>query len=122
MRPGHRTRLPEGRVDYKKLRKVNAEAARRAVKEYLKTNGNISLAARLFGINRVVVYDIIKKDKEGDLRDRSRALRRQPKKTPVVIGDKVSERQNQGGFGNRDYEATTACSVTLSLDATRTWK
>jgi len=103
MGPGHRTRLPEGRTDYKEFRKVNAEAARRVVKEYLKTNGNISLAAPLFGINRVVVYDIIKKDKEGDLRDRSRALRRQPKKTPVVIGDKVSESQNQGGFGNRDY-------------------
>ncbi len=40
----------------------------------------------------------------------------------MVIEDKVSERKNRGGFGNRNYEATTACSVTLSFDATSAWK
>jgi hypothetical protein len=79
MRPGLRTYLPvdktlrAGRIDYKKLRKINPEAARRAVIEYLKTNGHhISQTAAVFGINRTVIYDIITKDKEGDLRDRSR--------------------------------------------------
>ena len=60
-------------IDYKTLRRFNAEAARRAVIEYLKTNPNISETARMFGITRTVVYDIIRKEKEDDLRDRSRA-------------------------------------------------
>jgi transposase len=65
---------------------VNPEAARLAVPEYLKTNGgNISDAARVFGISRSVVYDILKKQAEGDLRDRSRVPKHQPSKTPVEI-------------------------------------
>jgi len=64
---------PKGKIDYKHLRKINPEMARKAVLEYLKTtNHNISEAASIFGINRPVVYDIIKKEKEGDLRDRSK--------------------------------------------------
>ena len=61
---------PGIRIDYKTLRSVNPEAARQAVLEYLKTNGgNKAEAARAFGINRCVVYDILKKAAEGDLRD-----------------------------------------------------
>jgi transcriptional regulator of acetoin/glycerol metabolism len=41
-------------------RKINTEAARQAVLEYLKTNGgNVTDAARIFGINRSAVYDIL---------------------------------------------------------------
>jgi transposase len=70
---------PGARIDYKALRKIDLEAARQAVLEYLKTNGgNIADAARVFGINRPVVYDILKKQAEGDLRDRSRAPKHQP--------------------------------------------
>lgn len=69
MKAGLRTEVVRGTIDYKQLRGFNAEAARRAVVEYLKTNPNISETARMFGITRAVVYDIIKKDKEGDLRD-----------------------------------------------------
>ena len=73
-RSGPRTSLVEGRINYKKLRVINPEAARRGVVEYLKTNkGNISQAARLFGINRAVIYDIVMKDREEDLRDRSKS-------------------------------------------------
>ena len=62
MNSGHRSRLYRGRIDYKQLRKVNPETARLAVLEYLKSNRhNISDAARVFGINRCVVYDILKK-------------------------------------------------------------
>ena len=57
------------RIDYKKLREINPEAARKAVLEYLMTNNhNIANTARVFGINRTVVYDILRKEKEGDLK------------------------------------------------------
>ena len=66
-----------GKIDYKKLRKINPEAARKAVLEYLKTNkGNISQAASVFCISRCVVYNILRKEKEGDLRDRPRTPQR----------------------------------------------
>jgi transposase-like protein len=40
------------------------------VLEYLESNGgNIAEAARVFGINRPVIYDILRKQREGDLRD-----------------------------------------------------
>ena len=64
MKHGLRTPLPKGRIDYKQLRRINSEAARKVVLEYLKTNnGNISDVASIFGINRTVVYDIIRKEK-----------------------------------------------------------
>ncbi len=47
----HRTTWKVGKIDYKLLRKINPEAARLAVIEYLFTNkGNISEAARTFAI------------------------------------------------------------------------
>jgi transcriptional regulator of acetoin/glycerol metabolism len=61
MRSGHHTHLSEGKIDYKELRKINPETARAPVLEYLKTNPNISQAARMFGITRAVVYNILKK-------------------------------------------------------------
>ena len=100
MRPGLRTSPSGCRIDYKKLREINPEAARRAVLEYLKTNqGNISQTAQLFSITRAVVYDIIRKDKEGDLRDRSKVPNHQPKKTPTVIEAKVIELKNRTRLG-----------------------
>ena len=73
MKAGHRTEVRGGTIDNKGLRRFNAEAARRAVLEYLKANANVSETARMFGITRVVVYDILEKEREGDLKDRSRA-------------------------------------------------
>lgn len=59
------------RIDYKGLRKVNPESARWAVIEYLKTNqSNISEADKTFGIQRMVIYDILKKKQEGNLKNR----------------------------------------------------
>ena len=88
-----------GTIDYKGLRGFNAEAARRAVLEYLKTNPNISETARMFGITRAVVYDILKKNKEGDLKDRSRAPKSQPRKTPREVEDRVVSAKNKTHLG-----------------------
>ncbi len=52
MRPGRRTPLRKGTIDYKSLRQFNIEAARRAVLEFLKTDFNTSKAAEMFGITR----------------------------------------------------------------------
>jgi len=87
-------------IDYKALRKVNPEAARMAVLEYLKTNkGNIALTARTFGIQRPVVYDILKKGKEGNLKDRPKMPKHQPNKTPAETEDKVMEIKNKTHLG-----------------------
>ena len=66
MKAGLRTGVGRGTIDYKQLRGFNAEAGRRAVLEYLKTNCNVSETARMSGITRTVVYDILKKEKEGE--------------------------------------------------------
>ena len=74
MMTGHRTTWKAGKINYKVLGKINSEAARLTVIEYLSTDkGNISEAVRTCGIQRTVVYDILKKKKEGDLKDSSRA-------------------------------------------------
>lgn len=91
---------PGIRIDYKTLRKVNPEAARQAVLEYLKGNNrNIAEAARIFGINRPVVYDILKKQKEGDLKDRSKTPKHQPRQTPPEIENQVIEAKNKTHLG-----------------------
>ena len=93
---------PGTRIDYKTLRKINPEAARVAVLHYLDTNGgNIADAARVFDITRPVVYDILKKRAEGDLRDRSRVPKHQPNKTPPEIEEQVVKAKNQTHKGYR---------------------
>ena len=99
MKTGLRTVVGRGTIDYKGLRGFSAEAARRAVLGYLKTNPNISETARMFGITRAVVYDILSREKEGNLKDRSRAPRHQPRKTPIEIEDKVVEAKNRTHLG-----------------------
>ena len=91
--------MGKGTIDYKQLRGFNAEAGRRAVLEYLKTNCNVSEIARMFGITRTVVYDILKKEKEGDLRDRPRVPKHQPRKTLAGIEDRVVAAKNRTHLG-----------------------
>jgi len=93
---------PGPRIEYKELRKVNPETARLAVLQYLKANGrNVSDAARVFGINRSVVYDILRKQGEGDMRDRSRAPKHQPNKTAPEIEDQVVKAKNKTRMGTK---------------------
>jgi len=91
---------PGARIDYKTLRQINPEAARKAVLEYLKTNGgNKAEAARVFGVNRTVVYDILKKAREGDLQDRPKIPKHQPNKTPLEVEQKVIDARNKTRMG-----------------------
>ncbi len=99
MKTGLRIGVGRGKIDYKELRRFNAEAARRAVLEYLKTNRNISETARVFGITRAVVYDILKKERSGNLQDRSRMPRRQPRRTPAEVEAKVIAVKNKTHLG-----------------------
>lgn len=91
---------PGARIEYKVLRQINPEAARQAVVEYLKTNGgNKADAARVFGINRCVVYDILRKAAEDDLRDRPKIPKHQPNKTAPVMEKKVIAARNKTHMG-----------------------
>lgn len=88
------------RIDYKALRQINPEAARKAVLEYLKTNGGDKAdVARVFVVNRTVVYDILKKAAEGDLRDRPKTPKHQPNKTPPEVEHKVIAARNKTHLG-----------------------
>lgn len=87
-------------IDYKTLRRINPEAARQAVLEYRASCGhNISHTARAFGITRAVVYDILTKQRQGSLRDRSRTPKHQPRKTPPTIEDQVIAARNKTRLG-----------------------
>ena len=93
MNPGHH-------IDYKQLRSLDPPAARMAVLNYLESiGGNIRQTAKVFGVNRCVVYDILKKQAQGDLTDRSRAPRHQPRKTPASIEGQVIAAKNKTHLG-----------------------
>jgi transposase len=109
-----------GVIDYKALRRFNPEAARMAVLEYLKTNPNISEVARMFGITRAVVYDIIKKGKTGNLEDRSKVPGHQARRTLAAIEDKVIAAKNKTRLGPErlsrylsEYEGITVAVGTI---------
>jgi len=109
-------------IDYKRLRRMNAETARRRrVLEYLRSvGGNVAQTARVFGINRPVVYDILRKQREGDLGDRSKAPRHQPRKTPPETEEKVIWAKNKTRLGPerlsihlRKYEEVVVAAATI---------
>jgi putative transposase len=87
-------------IDYKRLRRINPEAARQAVLEYLASvDGNIAATARAFGITRPVVYDILAKARSGDLRDRPRTPQRQPRRTSAEKEEQVIAAKNLTHLG-----------------------
>lgn len=100
MRSGTRTSCQGVVIDYKCLRAINPEAARRAVLEYLRSCGhNVSRTASVFGINRPVVYDILRKERDGDLDDRSKVPHHQPRRTPKLVEGRIVEAKSTIGFG-----------------------
>lgn len=64
-----------------------------------KNSRTASDAARMFGINRCVVYPVLRKWAEGDLRDQPRTLRHQPNKIPADIEGKVVVANNKIRLG-----------------------
>jgi transposase len=87
-------------IDYKSLRAINPQAARLALLEYLKSNGgNVSEAARVFGVQRRIVYKALKKEKEGSLSDASRRPHVYPRKTSVTVEDAVINAKNKTHLG-----------------------
>lgn len=100
MKPGPRIKTAHVQIAYKELRKINPEAARKAVLEFLKANRhNVAETARLFGINRAVIYDILRKAQEGDLRDRPKIPHRQPRRTSRRVENRVIEAKNKTRLG-----------------------
>jgi transposase len=87
-------------IDYKKLRRINPEAARQAVLDYLASaGGNIAATARAFGITRIVVYDILARARAGNLADQDRAPRRRPNQTPPELENRIIAARNRTGLG-----------------------
>ncbi len=87
-------------IDYKKLRQINPEAARTAVLSFLASNNrNIAKTAKAFGLQRVVVYDIIRKSKQGNLKDRSKAPKRVHNRTVHDIVEVIIKAKNTTKFG-----------------------
>lgn len=87
-------------INYKNLKKINPEAARTAVLEYLLSNrGNITKTAETFGIQRLTVYNILGKSKQGDLQDRSKAPRRVANKTNPDVEQKIVQMVAKTGYG-----------------------
>lgn len=93
-------------MDYKSLRKINPETARMAVMQYLSSNNsNVYKAAKFFMVTRRVVYDIIKRNKQGLLKDLSRVPKTLRNKTPDETQELVVRLHTKHNFSARQIEA-----------------
>jgi len=82
--------IPGIRLDYQQLRTISPKAARQAVLQILRScDGNISETGRILGISRLTIYKALRKQKEEDLDDASRAPKRVANKTAGSIEEKV---------------------------------
>lgn len=90
----------QAKIDYKLLRRISPEAARTAVLQYLESNNhNITDCAKIFGITRVVIYDILTKEQLNDLKDRSKAPKRVSNKTSSGVEKLVIGLKKDTKFG-----------------------
>ena len=89
----------EALIDYKSLRKINPEAARLAVLQYLSSSkSSINQCAKTFGVQRTVIYDILSR-KNDDLKDKSKKPHKIANKTPEKVELMVISLKQQTNFG-----------------------
>jgi transposase-like protein len=60
---------------------------------------SVAQTARAFGLTRVTVYAICRKEREGDLADRPKTPLRQPRRTPMAVEEQVIAAKNRTGLG-----------------------
>jgi len=87
-------------LDYKELREISPQAARRAILQVLKSSdGNITECARLLHTTRRTIYKALRKDEVGDLKDSSTAPKNVPNRTASNIEEKVIEIKKKTRYG-----------------------
>ena len=84
-------------------KQTNPEFARRALLENLRFNqGNVLKTARQMRCSRNTIYLTLKKEKQGNLTDRSHQPKKDhPKKTSKEIVNLIEKRRKETGFGKR---------------------
>ena len=88
------------RLDYRELRMISPQAARRAILQILKANkGNVAKTSRELNITRRTVYKTIEKQKLGELDDLSHSAKLIRNKTIKGIEDKVVKIKKQTHYG-----------------------
>lgn len=109
-------------LDYKELRGISPQAARRAILQVLKSvDGNITETARLLHTTRRTIYKALKKDEEGSLDDCSTAPKTVPNRTDSKIEDKVIEIKKKTRYGPIRIadELEDVHGITLSIHTIR---
>lgn len=103
-------------MDYKTLKKLSPETARQAVLQYLSSNkGNISDCAKFFRVQRLTVYDILKKAQQSDLTNRSKAPKTVRNKTPLAIERIILQTKLSTGYGAKKLSKYLALNFNLQL-------
>jgi transposase len=87
-------------LDYKELRGISPQAARRAILQVLKSvDGNVAETARLLHTTRKTIYKTLRKDEKGSLDDYSTAPKVVPNRTAKDIEDKVIKIKRKTRYG-----------------------
>jgi len=87
-------------LDYKELRGISPQAARRAILQVLKsTDGNVASCARLLHTTRKTIYKAVRKKEDGNLDDTKTTPKTVHNRTASDIEDKVIEIKEKTRYG-----------------------
>ena len=87
-------------LDYRELRSISPQAARRAILQILKANkGNVTTTAQVLGVTRKTIYKAMRKEGEGNLNDTSKAAHTIHNKTTIDIEEKVIAIKKKTKYG-----------------------
>lgn len=109
--------IPGILLDYQELRTISPQAARQAVLQILKScDGNITKTARVLNVTRATIYKTLRKKKDHNLSDASRAPKTVVNKTSGDIENKVILLKQKTNYGPlRLKEELSACyGISLS--------